>query len=289
MNFVKGAYSCADKQKERYYIREVLMMHGTYMGNNRMLVRPQWGAYLFTKANDLSLTPILVAEGMLEPKLTKFMLKNITAGMKVIDVGANIGYYTVLLGHLVKEKGKVYSFEANAEMMGFLEDNVKVNYLNDRVSTFHNAVYSKADLLSFYIEEEFNGNSSLFEPDEKYFKQFGHNKVKKVDVRAISLDEKFNKSTDYFDLVKIDVEGGEYEVFKGMERLLRCDQIGKVVFEWNQIRTDTTEFKKLLKNLEKEQKYSFYLLDNESSVHPIPLNELFKVDFVDTVLMTKNI
>ena len=262
-------------------------MRGTYIGKNRMLIKPIWGGLLFAKADDMSLTPILTTDGMIEPNLTKYILKTIKPGMNVIDVGANIGYYSILLGHLVGDSGKVHSFEANPEIFSILNDNVKVNYLNRRISTNLNAVYSKNEKLTFYVEEQFNGNSSIIEPEEEYFKQFGTNNIKKIEAQGISLDEYFKESQEIFDLIKIDVEGGEFEVFKGMKKLLESKRVKEVVFEWNQVRAETKEFRKLLKHLEKDQGYSFYLLDKDANPHLINLERVFEAEFIDTVLMKK--
>lgn len=268
-------------------LNEVNVVNGTYVGSNRMLIKPVWGGLLFAKANDMSLTPFLTIEGMIEPNLTKYILNTIKPGMKVIDVGANIGYYTVMLGHMVGDGGWVHSFEANPEIYAILKDNIKANYINKRATANLNAVYSKKEKLTFYVEEQFNGNSSIFEPGKEYFTQFGENSIKKIEALGIPLDEHFKGSDEVFDLVKIDVEGGEFEVFKGMKELLVQGRIKEVVFEWNQLRADTTEFRELLKELQNERGFTFYLLDKESQTRFIDVQSIFETEFIDTVLMRK--
>ncbi|NPV52973.1 MAG: FkbM family methyltransferase [Firmicutes bacterium] len=117
-------------------------MHGVYIGNNRMLVSPLWGGRLIVPADDLSISPDLIINGVIELPLTKFLLHQVKAGQVVVDIGANIGYYSVLLGHLVGPVGHVFACEANPYLIPILADNLSINYLSDRTSIINKAIYS---------------------------------------------------------------------------------------------------------------------------------------------------
>lgn len=62
---------------------------------------------MLTYADDLSLTPNLVFDGILEAPLTKYFISVIKQGDVIFDLGANIGYNTLLLGYLTEKKGKL--------------------------------------------------------------------------------------------------------------------------------------------------------------------------------------
>ncbi|WP_255255787.1 hypothetical protein [Priestia megaterium] len=74
-------------------------MNGVYIGNNKMLVSVNWKAQLIVPSNDLSLTPFLLTSGYIELPLTNFSRKNLRPGDTVIDIGANVGYFSVLIDH----------------------------------------------------------------------------------------------------------------------------------------------------------------------------------------------
>jgi len=74
-------------------------VHGIYIGNNKMLVAPKWGGKLVVPSDDLSITRGLILSGTFELLLTQFFINNVKFGNTVFDIGANIGYFTVLLGY----------------------------------------------------------------------------------------------------------------------------------------------------------------------------------------------
>ena len=125
-------------------------MRGVYIGNNKMLISTIWGGKLIASSNDRSLMPELVIHGFYEIALTKYFLKNIKPGDTVIDVGANLGYFTVLAGYLVGSNGKVVAYEAVKENCDLIQENISLNYINDRVEIRNKAVYSQNKTISFF-------------------------------------------------------------------------------------------------------------------------------------------
>jgi uncharacterized YccA/Bax inhibitor family protein len=99
-------------------------MRGTYIGGQRMLVVTVYGGKLIIPSMDLSLSPELIISGSLELPLTKYLIKNIKQGFTVFDIGANLGYFTVLLGMLVGPTGKVFAYEPNPYLNSLLFDNL---------------------------------------------------------------------------------------------------------------------------------------------------------------------
>jgi hypothetical protein len=72
---------------------------------------------LFVDTRDLSLTPEIILNGCWEPGVTRGLSSLVKQGMTVVEVGANVGYFTTLLGWLVGPQGSVFAFEANSAIL----------------------------------------------------------------------------------------------------------------------------------------------------------------------------
>lgn len=147
-----------------------------------------------------------------EPIETEFVKKNIKKGSIVIDLGAYIGYYTLLFAKLVGNKGKVFAFEPEPDNFRILKKNVEINgYQN--IILENRAVSDTNEKKNLYIS---NGPSmhALFPSrfaTEKY-----------IQVKTIRLDDYFknNNLKDEISFIKIDVEGSELGAIQGGSSLL---------------------------------------------------------------------
>ena len=141
----------------------------------------------------------------------------------VIDVGANIGRYSIIGSKKVKDQGKVVSVEANPMVFDILTQNMKLNKLNN-VILLNNAVYSEKTKIKFC----FSGNADL--KNNQYgtimteidnFPTKGFNKFIELNANTIDLILSENNITEKdVRWMKIDVEGAEFEVLKGAKKLL---------------------------------------------------------------------
>ena len=153
-----------------------------------------------------------------EPQVTSLFKSIIKKNMAVIDVGANLGYYTLLAAKLVGKNGKVISFEPDPLAFKGLKKNVQMNKCNN-VEIFNLAVSDKNEKRAFNSDiDGLGGSAFLYE----YNIQTKNNII----VDAISLSSFLH---DKPDIVKIDVEGAEVEVIKGLGRLL--DEDIKIICE----------------------------------------------------------
>ncbi|APB69347.2 FkbM family methyltransferase [Paenibacillus polymyxa] len=249
-----------------------------------MLISPIWGGKLIVPSNDLSLAPDLIIDGVLESPLTRFFAKNVKKGDYVVDVGANIGYFSVLLGHLVGSEGKVYSFEANKYMYEYLLDNISINYLHDRCELFNLAVYSEDTHIPFYVSKKYMGNSSIHPHSSEYRKHYKED-IEKIEIATIVLD-KFFQSQKKIDYLKIDIEGGEYNAFLGMDSLIKDNILTTVIFELNKgmLQSDWEPFTDIILKLEVLGK-KFYGLSDEGDLLEIEIRDLLKREGYPYVVM----
>ena len=149
--------------------------------------------------------------------------------MRVLDIGANIGWYSLLAAELVGPKGRLTAFEANPSMAEIVFRNLMVNGFLDRAAVEQKAVYSESRQIEFQVYEHYMGSSSLFANKEAAatFKDT----LKLLHVDAVSLDE-FLPPGSQVDFIKIDAEGAEPFILKGATRLLSENRQVQIMMEF---------------------------------------------------------
>lgn len=138
-----------------------------------------------------------------------FILKE---GDTVLDIGANIGYYVLVESQLVGKSGRVYAVEPVSSTFELLKENVNLNQFSN-VSTFRLAFGGKNDESEIYVCAE--PNLCAINPKAVGGKIIGKEKVNMATV------DSFLKDKPLPSLIRMDVEGYEYEIFKGMAKTLR--------------------------------------------------------------------
>ena len=154
-----------------------------------------------------------------EVKMTELFKSAVKPDMNVVDIGAHIGYYTVLVSRLVGGGWKVWAFEPEPTNYAELLENIKFNQCENVVAV-PSAVGSECGIANLYLYGRFSGQRSLVDVGRKH---------EAIGVEVVSLDEFIGK--DRVDVVKIDVDGGEMGVMLGMERLVKENPQIKVFTE----------------------------------------------------------
>jgi len=124
-----------------------------------------------------------------------------------VDVGANVGYNTLVASKLVGSRGHVYAIEPAPSTASLLKASVKLNGCSN-VIVHEAAAWSCNGEVTLSVPKSFYGYASIIRESEE-----------KLTVKAMTLDEILQK-VDSIDLVKIDVEGAEREVLIGARESL---------------------------------------------------------------------
>lgn len=132
-------------------------------------------------------------------------------GQIVCDIGAHIGSYTLTLAKLVGSKGKVYAFEPVPENLLLLKRNVQLNS-HKNVVVIDRAVASFTGKAKLYLSKTSSTDHQLYSSDKKR---------NLIWVKTTSLDDYFKFHNVKIDFVKIDVQGSEMKVLRGMQGLLK--------------------------------------------------------------------
>jgi len=158
-----------------------------------------------------------------EPETLELILRHLRSGDVFVDVGANIGVFTLPGSRRVGPNGRVIAAEASKDIYAYLQRNVEANGAN-QVTVLNCAICNSTGSVPFYpAPKEKFGMGSLGE-------QFG---AKPVDVPARTLDKVLEEvAVEHVAVIKVDVEGFEVSVFRGAEKLLRGKEPPLVVFEF---------------------------------------------------------
>ncbi len=201
-----------------------------YMGNNLALLCTTNYCKMYVDTRDLLIAPWLLMHGEWEPEETELVKKLIKPGDVFVDVGANLGYYTLLAIRV--GASQAYAFEAQPSTYELLGKNVIINWMSKVVQYENLAVYSHTTDLEFFVRNNYPGNSSLgFCPPDQLTKWFDTTTA--VKVHAVSLDDYFADKHAKIDVIKVDVEGAEPAVFEGARRTLSQNPNIKVLCEWS--------------------------------------------------------
>jgi FkbM family methyltransferase len=145
-----------------------------------------------------------------EPDVGEWLSKELRQGMTVVDVGANVGSYTLLIAEKVGREGRVIALEADPDTAAILSKNMEVNGLT-WVEVVQGAAYKTCGEIRLGRALASTGYSGLY-----YEKA-----VEWIQVPALTLDSLAERlALGRIDLVKIDVEGAEIDVLEGMKGLL---------------------------------------------------------------------
>ena len=115
---------------------------------------------MYVLTRDLSLAPWLMLDGVWEEAITAVFRSLVAPGMTVVEVGANVGYFTLLAAELVGPRGRVHAFEPDPELFELLRDNVEVNAFDHRVTLHRRAVADFHGEARFHAATRHRGNGS---------------------------------------------------------------------------------------------------------------------------------
>ena len=201
------------------FIRKVKNYSHSYLQTDHAEV---FGNKLFLNKKGLALS--ISHYGTYEESEAKIMEEKIKVGNIVVDVGANIGLHTLNMARIVGNTGRVFAFEPDPSNFEILEKNVKINNYQNIILE-QKAVGDK------------NGRTTLYQSDHpgmhRIFPQTKQAKGQ-VQVELTSLDKYFIDSNlaDKINFIKIDVEGLEFSVLKGMKNILKNNKKIKILFEF---------------------------------------------------------
>jgi FkbM family methyltransferase len=143
---------------------------------------------------------------------------NVTPGMEVADIGANVGDYTEFMAKLVTPTGRVHAFEPDKKNYQKL---VELTRKWKQIRTYNSAISNEDSTTTFYTSKYLNTDNRIY-PDDSVLSE-------SYDVETVRLDSVF--ACDQLDFIKMDIEGAELMALQGGEALLKNSKKLKILLE----------------------------------------------------------
>lgn len=150
--------------------------------------------------------------GEYEKPEISFINKILSEGDVFIDIGANIGLFTINASRTVGKKGTVISFEAFSSNFFKLKKHVEINHLTN-VNLEHLAISDTEKTLEIYLNNK-DQNLGMASSYLEYF-----DTIEKIKATSLDIYTK-EKALEKINFIKIDIEGGEYDALSGMKNVL---------------------------------------------------------------------
>jgi FkbM family methyltransferase len=206
------------------------LCQSTYIGDNLILCRVLGKYLLFADSRDIGIVPHLCLDGFWEAWITQAVTRVLRPGWRCIDVGANHGYYSLLFADAVGAEGRVLSCEPNPEVADLLEKTLAVNGFSGRTSIVREA-----------IADSDGARQSLIVPPERSMNAHVRPSAPEgIPLRSLTLDT-LCQSLDRVDLVKIDAEGAEESIWRGMGETIARNPELTILLEFNVARYSAPE------------------------------------------------
>lgn len=167
-----------------------------------------------------SVSRYLFFDGIYEPKTQKAIEENLQEGDVFIDAGANIGAISLPIAY--RKNVSVFAFEPGQRIFRALVENIEVNHLKN-IECIPLALSSQPGVVDFYESDKVHGWSSMVKIDN-----FRCHTVNSTTLDLFALENNIERIA----VLKADVQGWEYHIFKGAERLFDEKRIGTVIFEF---------------------------------------------------------
>lgn len=183
---------------------------------------------LYVDPQDFGLSPHLMLDGYWESWTTEAIVECLEPGMIAADIGANVGYFTMLMADLVGPSGHVFAFEPNPAMVGRIEKSASLNGFRDRVTVCPVALADENDRQMSFI-------TPSGEPKNAHIVPFhGQHINDSVVIDAQRLDSR--EEWRAIEFLKIDAEGAEEMIWAGASGLRDLDRLRTIILEFNPMR-----------------------------------------------------
>ncbi|MFY3740363.1 MAG: FkbM family methyltransferase [Candidatus Nitrosomirales archaeon] len=167
--------------------------------------------------------PDVILHGVHDPTETALVKREINRGDIVLDLGAHIGYYTLIFAECVGETGKVFAFEPDPTNFAILKKNIEINGFKNVILS-QKAVSNRTGITKLHLSEQDHMAHRIHE---------WHSSNNSIEVETIALDDYFKDYNGEIDFIKMDIEGAEIKAIQGMHSLLQRNKQLKIILEFN--------------------------------------------------------
>ncbi|OQY49101.1 MAG: hypothetical protein B6242_00195 [Anaerolineaceae bacterium 4572_78] len=159
--------------------------------------------------------------GLLGKTELTFLSKLCQPNMHIVDIGANVGLYSLIFAMNIGQNGKVWAFEPDVGNFDMLKRNIQHNqYYN--IMPIQKAVSNQSGIIKLYISDYHNGDHRTYQTTDKRTA---------IEIESVSLDD-FFVAGERIDLIKMDIQGAEGFALQGMTQILKNNPQVKIFTEF---------------------------------------------------------
>jgi FkbM family methyltransferase len=206
---------------------------------------------MFLDTRDIGIVPHLCTDGIWETYIESVFRRTVKPGWRVVDVGANFGYYSVLLGSLIGRQGSGLVIDAIPEIYSLLSSTIEVNGYRENIKVMNYAAFDRRTTLAFNVRPSRKLNSHFVAISPKTKDNFT------IQVPAMTIDAMIAEQwrDGIVNFIKIDIEGAEARAWKGMQETLRKNKDSIVII----IEVNTKRLKSMNEDSKSESFYFCFL------------------------------
>lgn len=207
---------------------------------------------------------------------TQVFEKYLKPKMTVLDLGANVGFYTLLARSRVGPKGKVFTFEPSPQNANLIRKSLEKNFF-DNVIVVEAAVADIVGRAPLYLAPDYISEHSLLD----YYSSDPNVSQNKIDVKLITIDNYLeeNAADMKVSFIKMDIEGSETRALKGMKMTLNENEHLILITEFwpNGFYLAKSTPKKYLESLKKFGFKIFHIDEFEKKVYPVTVKTMIGI------------
>jgi FkbM family methyltransferase len=186
----------------------------------RLLTRETQGFEILIDPKDPGVAASIILFGMAEPPVTEVFKRITKPGMTVLDIGANIGWYSLLGARLVGKNGQVISVEPEHRNFEMLSQSVAMNKFQN-ISLINACITNTPGEVKLYLSASNPGGHSIVFEAKDY-----------IECQGLTVDQ-ILEDQGRIDIMKIDAESAEPLILRGATELLNTDLPLHIVMEYS--------------------------------------------------------
>lgn len=250
-----------------------------YLGPDLALKRLCNGLLLYVDPQDEQISANIIADGFWETWVHAVVQGIVRPGDRILEIGGNVGYYTIAMAALAGSKGSVTVLEGNPRLAGLIEKSVRLNGFDHRVQVVAKAALDAPGEIDFVTSRIFSGGGFVSQWDLRPYED-----TVVLKVPAVRLDDIV---TEPVDLIRIDAEGSEPLILKGAERLLRENADITIIMEWSPIQIAARTPLETFLNWLTSFGFKAWRITHDGRIEPIEMDVLSETAACDLVLSRK--
>lgn len=206
------------------YKREIV--NYAYLGNNRAVAVTDYGCRILIDTRNKQHLKI-ISHGVYEKAVGWAINKYLKPGEVFVDVGANIGFFTLMACKIVGPKGKVYALEPNPVIYEMMDTSVFANSFGKRCHTQNIAAFNGNGTMELTWDSAGHGGGRLVTHDKVILDE------NKTTVKLEKLDEILAGNDRPISVMKIDTEGSEPYILEGASQIIAQNPNCIIIAEWS--------------------------------------------------------